>query len=562
MIRYMGISLEKLLVLDPLKGTRVLAGATGMTQRVTRVNVMEVPDIIEWVGEGELLITTAYSIKDNIKVLLELIPVFKSKGVVGLGIKVGRFIQELPENIIELADKLDFPIIEVPFCVSHTDVISAILTEVINDQMNMLIKIEDFNREVMNIMIQGGGLKEIAKKLYDSIGNSLAIYENLNDSCELICDDALDRNKFEKIIHEHANLKYVKENNDNGEICKIISRDDIGERFLERITIPIIIEKIEYGCIFIWFDKKALTPFDNMLIESYVHIIALEFVKRLALRNMESNYKLDFFDDLLSDNKDRQNRAIEKAKTFNFHKELKHTVIVILLKELHEMDKLTYSKANYAKECISSILFIINRVTRYHNEKVVYVEKSDRILVLFGSDAAKDDQVIKKEAVSFCERILNEVLKKYEANQLVIGLGRCFGEVGQLWKSYEQAKLIVENFSKANNSSIIHYDDLGLYRIFSFDGLQSELVEFYSATIKPLVEYDKANNSELVKTIKYYFQCNGNMKKMSEKMFMHYNTIIYRLQKIKDITGMDIEDYNSRLNLEIALMIMDSIQIK
>ena len=51
------------------------------------------------------------------------------------------------------------------------------------------------------------------------------------------------------------------------------------------------------------------------------------------------------------------------------------------------------------------------------------------------------------------------------------------------------------------------------------------------------------------------------MKKISEKMYMHYNTIIYRIQKIKDITGIDLENGDSRLNLEIALKAMELIQI-
>lgn len=558
MFRYLGISLEKLLTLDVLKGARVLGGASGMENRVTKVNVMEVPDILEWVSDGELLITTAFSIKDNINVLLDLIPKLKKKGVVGLGIKVGRYIQELPEYIIRLSDKLGFPIIELPFSVSHTDLISAILTEVIDDHMNMLIRMEDFSTEVMNIMIQGGGLKEIAKKLNDGIGNSLAIYEVMKDSYELICDDDLDKDRIDKIIHSYANNMMGKRNADGTYDTCI---DEIGEKSLERVTIPIIIENIEYGCIFIWLDKKPLTPFDNMLIESYVHIIALEFVKKLALYNMESNYKLDFFDDLLSDNKGRQNRALEKAKTFNFNKDLKHTVIIILMKELYSMEKFTYKKVNYAKECISSIIFIMNRLSRLLGANVEYVEKSDRILVVYGSDAGKDDREIKKEALAFCGKILGEIKDKSLANQLVIGLGRCYEGTEQLWKSHEQAKLIVENLSKSSNSNIIHYDDLGLYRIFSFDGLHNELEEFCSSTIKPLIEYDRNNNSELVKTLKYYFQFNGNMKRMAEEMHMHYNTIIYRLQKIKDVIGLDIEVSDNRLNLEIAIKIMDLIHI-
>jgi purine catabolism regulator len=282
LFRYSGISLEKLLTLETLNGTKILGGTTGMSNRVTKVNVMEVPDILEWVSEGEFLLTTAYSIKDNIHVLLDLIPKLNAKGVAGLGIKVGRYVSELPMSVIELADEIGFPIIEVPFSVSHTDVISGILTEVINDQMNMLIKINGLNREVMNIMVKGGSLKEIAQKLYESIGNSLAIYENMSDSCEIICNED-DRNIIDNIIYEHISLKHIEDTNYDDEGSYKVHRDEINERIIKRVVIPIVIENVEYGCIFVWSDNKDLTLLDNMLIESYVHIIALDFVKKLSL---------------------------------------------------------------------------------------------------------------------------------------------------------------------------------------------------------------------------------------------------------------------------------------
>ena len=228
MFRYSGISLEKLLTLETLRGAKILGGATGLSKRVTKVNVMEVPDILEWVSEGEFLLTTAYSIKDNIHVLLELIPKLNAKGVAGLGIKVGRYVSELPSGVIEIADELGFPLIEVPFGVSHTDVISGILTEVINDQMNMLIRINVLNREVMNIMMMGGSLKEIAEKLYENIGNSLAIYENMSDSCEIICNED-DRNIIDNIIYEHISLK-LEENNYDEEGSYKVHRDQIRGR--------------------------------------------------------------------------------------------------------------------------------------------------------------------------------------------------------------------------------------------------------------------------------------------------------------------------------------------
>jgi purine catabolism regulator len=560
MYSYLGISVEELLNLDALNGAKVLGGTKGLAKRITKVNVMEVPDIIEWVSEGEFLITAAYSIKDNIMILLDLIPKLKEKGVVGLGIKVGRYVSQLPEKIIELSNTTEFPIIELPFCISHTDIISIILTEVINNQMNMLIKMEKLNREVMEIMMKGGGIKEIAKKLHDNIGNSLAIYESMNDSAEIICDDNLDRNIIERIIFEHINPKHEKEDNDIEGIYNA-AKDNFNGRYFERVSIPIVIEKVKYGFIFIWIDKKALNPIDNMLIESYVHLIAVEFVKELSLYNMESSYKLEFFDDLLTDNESRQKNALEKAKIFNFQKDLRYSAIIILLKDLYKDNRKITKKMNYIQESISSLLFIINRKIKHSKDKIIYVDKSDRILILFGSEFAKSAEEIKRETNSFCEDILNDALKTFRKNELIFGIGRSYNDASQLWKSHKQAKLIVENLSKTIIGSIVHFDDLGLYRILSFDGLKGELLDFCEDTIKPLMEYDKANNTELVKTLKNYFQCNGNMKKLSEKMYMHYNTIIYRLQKIKEITGLDIDDSNSRLNLEIALKIIDLIKI-
>jgi len=214
---------------------------------------------------------------------------------------------------------------------------------------------------------------------------------------------------------------------------------------------------------------------------------------------------------------------------------------------------------NSSHENISDMLFITGRIAKLHRERILYVDKSDRILILYGSEASKNPKTIKSEVINFCQKVLDEASKKIDINKLAIGIGRSYDEATQLYKSHGQAKLIVENLSKTNSKNIKHYDDLGLYRILAFEGLQGELIEFCSHTIKPLIEYDTINNTELVKTLKTYFQCDGNKKKISEKMYMHYNTIIYRLQKIQDITGLDLEEGDSRLNLEIALKAIDLI---
>ncbi|MCK5763907.1 MAG: helix-turn-helix domain-containing protein, partial [Clostridiales bacterium] len=62
---------------------------------------------------------------------------------------------------------------------------------------------------------------------------------------------------------------------------------------------------------------------------------------------------------------------------------------------------------------------------------------------------------------------------------------------------------------------------------------------------------------ELVETLKKYFEYRGNVKKISEVMFTHYNTIVYRMNRIKKITNMDFENSNDYLNMQVAIKIYE-----
>ncbi len=94
-------------------------------------------------------------------------------------------------------------------------------------------------------------------------------------------------------------------------------------------------------------------------------------------------------------------------------------------------------------------------------------------------------------------------------------------------------------------------------RIFLVD----ELEDFYNSTLKPpLSDYDEKKSTELVRTLEAYFEYNGNLTRMSEQLYTHYNTILYRINRINEITDMNLDDPNDRLNLEIALKIREILE--
>ncbi len=97
------------------------------------------------------------------------------------------------------------------------------------------------------------------------------------------------------------------------------------------------------------------------------------------------------------------------------------------------------------------------------------------------------------------------------------------------------------------------FGDLGVYRlIFAAENLP-ELHDLYSQTLGSLIAYDQRNNAGLVGTLDAFFAANGSPKDAAERLGVHRNTVLYRLDRIREITGYDLDDAGVRLRLQLAL---------
>src|SRR4051812_28979739 len=108
-----GLPVRDVLGAASLVGARVLAGASGLDRVVQRLNVMEVPDILPWVKPHELLLTTGYPLRHDPTGLVDLVRELDARGLAALGVKLHRYLDELPAPVLAEADRLGFPIIEI-----------------------------------------------------------------------------------------------------------------------------------------------------------------------------------------------------------------------------------------------------------------------------------------------------------------------------------------------------------------------------------------------------------------------------------------------------------------
>lgn len=93
-----------------------------------------------------------------------------------------------------------------------------------------------------------------------------------------------------------------------------------------------------------------------------------------------------------------------------------------------------------------------------------------------------------------------------------------------------------------HKTDIVDYDKLEIYKILMSLKKSGVLEYLYKKYLAPLIEYDKANNADFMNFISVYFECGGHTKMISEKMYVHRNTVHYRVKKAEEILGCSLSD--------------------
>ncbi len=125
------VTVKTILSLPSLSGAQIIAGGSHSSNRITNLAVMEVPDVSDWVQPGEFLMTTGYMFKDNIEGFTSIIPELVQRKVAALGIKPNRFINQIPDALIEAADELGLPLISLPPQTNFSKVTSEVMERIL-----------------------------------------------------------------------------------------------------------------------------------------------------------------------------------------------------------------------------------------------------------------------------------------------------------------------------------------------------------------------------------------------------------------------------------------------
>ena len=163
------ITVREALALDCMRGARIVAGAAGADRRIRGVNVMEDADIVRWMRGGELLLTTGYTIRDDPSALERLVPALAERDLAGLVVKLGLYVDAVPDDVVALADRLGFPLVGLPAQTMFDDVLSEVLGTILNRQAVELERSSAIHARLTQVAVDGGSFTELAEAVCELV---------------------------------------------------------------------------------------------------------------------------------------------------------------------------------------------------------------------------------------------------------------------------------------------------------------------------------------------------------------------------------------------------------
>ena len=137
-----------------------------------------------------------------------------------------------------------------------------------------------------------------------------------------------------------------------------------------------------------------------------------------------------------------------------------------------------------------------------------------------------------------------------------MGVGMYVDDIINIHNSYQQAKQVIQTVYQIQQfNRLFFYDQIGIYRLLFSISSNNEAIEFCDKYVKPLQQYDDQHHANLIETLQSIINCGWNLKLASEKLFLHYNSVKYRFQKICDLLEIDLRDNSRHTEIELALKI-------
>lgn len=551
----MSIALREIMGVFPFSEAKLVAGHGGLERQVISANIQEVPDVERWLVGGEIVFSSGYALRE-LENPADIISALHDKEAAALAIKPGRYLEAIPREMIERADALRFPLFELPQNLPYMDCIMPIFERLTQKRLYLLDRMESIHNMLTKAMVENRGLEEICATLNRAVSRRIAV---LTPQALLLANAAGESSEaWETQIGEcrtrilRSNMEKMLKNE-----CNILQLDSGS-----MICIPIHVQDETIAYLFAEaLQEDAAQSMDNLILSNASTLIAIGILNERAVLLQQQRALSQLLEDILFKRYQDENAIVRRGKYVGFDLNDRTVVFVVgsegaetrMRSELHYSER----RIQAAKEDIQRTL--LERMKIYPRGTIMVERAFGQIGMIV---------IEEEDDVARCAKILRETIdyleNKYPPLHFSAGIGRVKQSVRAIAESFAEAqqamKISAQMRSRGEEDRhVLSFENLGCISFLSELSGSESMLRFRDECLGALLEHDREFQANLLETLSVYFASGGNIRKTAEMMFLHKNTVIYRLGKIEAITGKSLKNEKDAFELQLSLKLLDVV---
>ena len=528
----MAFTVEKLLLLKEFSGCRLVAGAAGKGRVIDCVDTMEVPNIAPWIKKNELLLTTGYSIINRMDLLLSLLDTLYRNGSAGLAIKT-RFIGPLPQQVLQRANEYALPLIEVPDDTAFIPLIHSIGNCIADEQHSQLLFSLSVAKRFSAIQRSEDFFLKTSEILYSFFNTPVVITDFL-----LIPYSVYPAGTSVPFLENGGQAQALHQRLSPAEDPLLLS--DAGE------LPPMIVEKIHFKGILAGYLLLPLPHGTTPALDENGQILLGQATSALAA------YLSDF--------------GVWNSQ----RRQQDYTLYAKLLKgDLQESQIISHwtDQYDWPAPPMALLTFDIPKSSRHRTPldtpsfQIMWIIRS--LLVSNGVTCAVvsyEDSIrclISTQSRERLHPILLQILAKVRADlelESTVAVSAPLFSYAQLGAAHGEAFHVL-HIAKKLGLSVAFTQDL-TFELALLRGTDNRYLKaFVRDTLGVLEEYDRRNNGSLMQTLQVLVDHMGVQTQTAKALYLHRNTLLYRIHRIKALTGLDLSQSRDLYKVGVALRV-------
>ena len=528
-------SIQSLLRYSLPLGASIVAGDPD-TEVNWSVTIRAQPPVFPDIYGGELALVSmdvlrSFDSRLTLSKVLRQLAEFGVNGVLATG-AVG-------QDAIEVADDCGVALLSVPEDTSLTTVERAVNSLILNQTARLTERAIEIQRQLTRLSAENRDLNSLLQVMSRSTGKPIAIHD---EGGNLIAQTLpylgrrgrngrrpsapLPQEKFQQWLVSEARATLGG-----------MSASPLG------YTTALKVEKRVAGYLSVISSGDNLTEFDRLVLTYGADVCAIEMAKNRAIASAVEQTRGDWIQMWLSGTPADDDLLRTRARRSGMQTSSRFAVAVFRAQDSSRQSAPLESLVSLARDDMAR-----------RGIKGAVGQYVDVIVALYPLD--EDDTVAISRVRTCAEELRAQLALRRSRGPVSAGISRPADGLSSLRDAYREAKDAVGIANElSDHDSTTYYGDLKLYQLLLAlkERNLEHLQRFCRDALSPLVEHDQRKQSDLVRTLSGFFAANGNLAKAANDLDVHRNTLVYRLDRISELTELDLDDSDNRLILHLAL---------